>query len=100
MRLPAGSAAFARPPAREPLRADGGIHSTVVDLGQWVKLQLAEGQSDGRRLLSVKTVREMHALQFSSPVTARPRNIYTARFYGTGLGWQVLEQKSEKSLKQ
>ncbi len=78
--------------------AKRGIHSTVVDLAQWVKLQLAEGQSEGRRLLSEKTVREMHALQFSSPVTARPRNIYTARFYGTGLGWQVLDYRGRPSL--
>ncbi len=89
----------ARPLARDPVRADGGIHSTVVDLAQWVKLQLAEGQSEGRRLLSEKTVREMHALQFSSPVTAQPRNIYTARFYGTGLGWQVLDYRGRKVIR-
>ena len=88
----------ARPLPRDPLHADGGIHSTVVDLAQWVKLQLGEVHSGGR-LLSEKILREMHALQFSSPVTAQPGNIYAARFYGTGLGWQVLDYRGRKVIR-
>jgi CubicO group peptidase (beta-lactamase class C family) len=68
--------------------ADLGIHSTVKDCAQWLKLQLAEGEIDGQRLIQRETVRQMHALQFSIPVAARPTdNIYAAHFYGTGLGW-------------
>ena len=65
-------------------------YSTVGDMAQWLKLQLAEGTYAERRLLKPETVREMHALQFSVPMKSRPKgNIYAAQLYGSGLGWSV-----------
>jgi CubicO group peptidase (beta-lactamase class C family) len=67
---------------------EGGMYSTVRDMAQWLKLQLAEGAFEGGRLLKPETVREMHALQFSVPLPAPPKdNFYAAHFYGCGLGW-------------
>ncbi len=77
--------------------ADGGIYSTANDMARWVQLQLAEGSYGDRRLLRPETVREMHALQFSVPITSRPPdNVYAARLYGTGLGWLVQDYRGRK----
>src|SRR5262249_31115202 len=61
------------------------------------RLQLAEGNHSGRQLLKAETVREMHALQFSSPIRSRPKNnIYAAQFIGSGLGWNVQDYRGRK----
>jgi CubicO group peptidase (beta-lactamase class C family) len=76
---------------------DDGMYSTVRDLAQWLKLQLAEGTYDGRQLLQPETVREMHSLQFSTPVRSPPRNnVYAAQFFGSGLGWTVQDYRGRK----
>jgi len=83
--------------ARPAPGAGGGIYSTVVDMAEWIKLQLAEGKYGERRLLMPATVREMHALQFSIPIKTRPPdNIYAAHFYGSGLGWVVQDYRGRK----
>ncbi|MEX2121347.1 MAG: serine hydrolase [Pirellulales bacterium] len=75
----------------------GGVYSTVVDMAQWLKLQLAEGTHAQRRILLPETVREMHALQFSIPIQSRPEgNMYAAQFHGTGLGWFVQDYRGRK----
>lgn len=76
---------------------DDGMYSTVRDMAQWLKLQLAEGTYGGRQLFRPETVREMHALQFSVPVQSRPKgNIYAAQFLGNGLGWSVQDYRGRK----
>jgi hypothetical protein len=83
--------------ARPAPRTGGGIYSTVRDLAQWVKLQLAEGAWGGRPLLKPETIREMHALHFSVPAFSRqPDNVYAAQFYGSGLGWHIQEYRGRK----
>jgi CubicO group peptidase (beta-lactamase class C family) len=83
--------------ARPAPRVGGGIYSTVDDLAEWVKLQLGEGQYQGRRVLLPETIREMHALQFSVPLRSRPPdNVYAAQFHGSGLGWFVQDYRGRK----
>jgi CubicO group peptidase (beta-lactamase class C family) len=83
--------------ARPAPRSGGGIYSTVRDMAQWLKLQLAEGTFDGRQLLKPETVREMQALQFSIPIKSRPQgNIYAAHFHGSGLGWFTQDYRGRK----
>ncbi len=83
--------------ARTMARDAAGIHSTVADMAQWLKLQLSEGTYGERRLLKPETVREMQSLQFSVPIKSLPRgNIYAAHFYGSGLGWFVQDYRGRK----
>lgn len=83
--------------ARPAPRSGGGIYSTVRDMAQWLKLQLAEGTYEGRQLLKPETVSEMHALQFSIPISSRPKdNVYAAHFYGSGLGWSTQDYRGRK----
>jgi CubicO group peptidase (beta-lactamase class C family) len=77
--------------------AGKGMYSTVLDLAHWLEFQLAEGASGDRQLLKPEIFREMHALQFSIPIQARPNdNVYAARFLGSGLGWQVQDYRGRK----
>jgi CubicO group peptidase (beta-lactamase class C family) len=83
--------------ARPAPRIGGGIYSTVRDMAQWLKLQLAEGTYEGRQLLKPETIRETHALQFSIPIKSRPQgNIYAAHFLGSGLGWVTQDYRGRK----
>lgn len=83
--------------ARPASRFETDTYSTVNDLARWLTLQLAEGAHNDFELLRRRTVREMHALQFSVPVKLRPtRNQYAAQFYGSGLGWFVQDYRGRK----
>ena len=62
----------------------GGVSSSVNDLAKWMRLQLAGGQFDGKRLVDEKALSTTHSPQMLtgfSPLTGLPT------FYG--LGWNV-----------
>jgi CubicO group peptidase (beta-lactamase class C family) len=62
----------------------GGVSSSVNDLARWMRLQLADGQFDGKRLVDQKALSATHSPQILtgfSPLTGLPT------FYG--LGWNV-----------
>jgi CubicO group peptidase (beta-lactamase class C family) len=68
--------------------AAGSINGSVVDVAQWVRLQLGRGRYAGKQLISSRMVDEMH--QVHMPIrtdsAARANNPYThLRAYG--LGW-------------
>jgi CubicO group peptidase (beta-lactamase class C family) len=66
----------------------GSINSNVVDMAQWVRLQLGEGTYLGRRLLRPGTVREMHTPQ--TVIRPDPRRRETnpdGHFWAYGMGW-------------
>ena len=62
----------------------GGVSSSVNDLEKWMRLQLADGQLDGKPLVDEKALSVTHSPQMLtgfSPLTGLPT------FYG--LGWNV-----------
>jgi len=83
-----------------PVAANFGVQSTVLDMAKFLQMQLAEGAYAGRQIISPARVRDMQALQFSIPVVVRLKNhIYSAQFYGSGLGWAVLDYRGHKILR-
>ncbi|TXL69341.1 serine hydrolase [Vineibacter terrae] len=62
----------------------GGVSASARDLAQWMRLVLAGGQHDGKRLIAADALAVAHA-----PLTARGTNPVTggASFYG--MGWNV-----------
>jgi hypothetical protein len=69
-----------------PLRATaaGGINTSVAALANWMKFLLAEGEFEGKRLLSARLVREMQAPRVHSAGSDFPE--FSDSHYGLGFG--------------
>ncbi|MFC2016671.1 serine hydrolase domain-containing protein, partial [Chloroflexota bacterium] len=62
----------------------GAINSNVIDMAQWLRLQLGCGEYEGRRLISEENLRETWATQID--IT---ENI------GYGMGWMIREWEGQ-----
>ncbi len=74
----------------------GSINSNVVDMAQWVRLQLAQGEYQKQRLLSSGTAKEMQTSQ--TVIRAEPpfSLLYPeAHFLNYGLGWFLQDYRGE-----
>jgi CubicO group peptidase (beta-lactamase class C family) len=68
----------------------GSINSSALDLARWIRLQLADGVFQGRRLLSDSVVLEMHSPQTVIPMSKDTRELFTdTHFMAYGLGWSL-----------
>ena len=66
----------------------GSIHSNVVDMAQWLRLQLAEGTYNGKSIISRRGVDEMRSAQIAIPLNHGPPPLFpTAHFLAFGLGF-------------
>lgn len=75
----------------------GAINSNVLDMAQWIRLQLGRGLYEGRRLLSAATMKEMWSPQTVIPldsVTERLRP--STHFQAYGLGWSLSDYRGRK----
>lgn len=72
-----------QPDAQSP---GGGVSSTANDLGQWLRLQLANGKHDGKQLIKTSALSETHRPQIVSSPPKDPSKD-RATFYG--LCWNV-----------
>src|SRR5688572_1473995 len=75
----------------------GSINSNVLDMAQWVRLQLGQGTFEGKKLISPAAMREMHMPQ----TVMRLEGAYTmfypeAHFLTYGLGWFMHDYKGKK----
>jgi CubicO group peptidase (beta-lactamase class C family) len=73
----------------DPQAPAGGVSSNVVDLAQWLRLQLANGSYNGEEIVSSKALIYTHQPQINRGLD--PATNLTA-FYG--LGWNVNYQPS------
>jgi CubicO group peptidase (beta-lactamase class C family) len=71
------------PDAQSPA---GGVSSSVRDMAQWLRLQLADGMVDGRQVVDATALGETHAPQIVNNPAQYP-SIERSSFYG--LGWNV-----------
>jgi CubicO group peptidase (beta-lactamase class C family) len=74
------------------------VHSSVRDMALWIRLQLAGGVLDGRRIYGAAAAREMHAPQMAlqiQPPAALARDIHLGAY---ALGWVVLDYRGRKLL--
>lgn len=75
----------------------GSINSNVIDMAQWVRLQLGQGTLQNQRIFSAAAAKEMHASQtvirFEPPYSM----FYPeARFLNYGLGWFLSDYRGRK----
>ena len=65
----------------------GSINSNVVDMAQWLRLQLAAGTHNGKRIISQRGVDEMRSAQAAIPLNrGTPMLFPAAHFLAIGLG--------------
>jgi len=62
----------------------GSINSNVLDMAQWLRLQLGRGEYEGRRLISEENLRETWTRQIA--ITAS---------IGYGMGWMIREWEGQ-----
>jgi len=62
----------------------GSINSNVIDMAQWLRLQLNRGEYEGRRLISEENLSETWTTQ-----------IYITENVGYGMGWMIREWEGQ-----
>ncbi len=74
----------------------GSLNSNVIDMAQWLRLQLGKGVYRGRRLLSESTMRMLHTQHMPIPVTPWAEKNFGRHFSGYGLGWFMYDYRGQK----
>jgi CubicO group peptidase (beta-lactamase class C family) len=74
----------------------GAINSNVVEMAQWMRLNLAGGVYDGKEILPSRVVREMQSIHMSMPLSDVDREIIGIKFQGYGLGWRMFDYRGHK----
>ncbi len=75
----------------------GSINSNVLDVVQWMRLQLGKGTVDGKKIFSPAVASEMHAPQTIIRLDAPYPILYPkAHFFNYGMGWFLSDFKGRK----
>jgi len=75
----------------------GSINSNVVEMAQWVRLQLGQGTLDGKNVFSAATSKEMHTPQTIIRLDGQYPMMYPeAHFFAYGFGWFLSDFKGKK----
>jgi CubicO group peptidase (beta-lactamase class C family) len=65
----------------------GSINSNIVDMANWLKLQLSDGAFLDKKLIEKTTLKQMHTIQIASGIAQYPEDKSFA--LGYGLGWFI-----------
>jgi CubicO group peptidase (beta-lactamase class C family) len=68
----------------DPQSPAGGVSSNVRDLAQWMRLELGNGEFDGKQLINEKAIAETHV-----PLMERGKHPITGSPSFYGLGWGI-----------
>ena len=75
----------------------GSINSNVVDMANWVRLQLAGGTFDGKKVFGAAVAKEMHTPQTVIRLEGGQGLTYPeAHFLNYGMGWFLSDYKGRK----
>jgi hypothetical protein len=75
----------------------GSINSNVVDMAQWVRLQLGKGKFGGRQLITSAQVEEMHTPHTIIRQDAAFRMLFPGvNFFEYGMGWFLQDYRGKK----
>jgi CubicO group peptidase (beta-lactamase class C family) len=75
----------------------GSINSNVVDMAQWLRLNLGGGMYEKKRILSAASVREMQMPQTVIRIEGNNERLYPeAHFLSYGLGWFLSDYRGRK----
>ena len=72
----------------------GAINSSVKDLAQWLRLQLADGKHNGKQLVDAAVIKETRKSHTLIPFSDEARKRYpTSHFETYGLGWGLMDYR-------
>jgi CubicO group peptidase (beta-lactamase class C family) len=75
----------------------GSINSNVVDMAQWIRLQLGKGKYAGRQLITSAQIEEMHSPHTIIRQDAAFRMLFPGvNFFEYGLGWFLQDYRGKK----
>lgn len=75
----------------------GSINSNVVDMAQWIRLNLGGGMYENKRVLSAASVKEMQTPQTIIRIEGQNERLYPeAHFLTYGLGWFLSDYRGRK----
>ena len=75
----------------------GSINSNVIDMAQWLRLQLGKGKFDGKQLVSEASLKEMHTPQTIIRIEGQYPILYPdAHFLSYGMGWFLSDFRGKK----
>jgi CubicO group peptidase (beta-lactamase class C family) len=75
----------------------GSINSNVIDVAQWIRLQLGQGTFDGKKIFGPAAAREMHMGQTVIRLEGTQALTYPeAHFLNYGMGWFLSDYKGRK----
>ncbi|HUG42446.1 MAG TPA: serine hydrolase [Longimicrobiales bacterium] len=75
----------------------GSVFSSARDMARWLRLHLAHGVHDGRRLLDSATIAEMHTPQVVVRIDSTTRRMFPSRnFSAYGLAWRLYDHHGRK----
>ena len=74
------------------------INSNIVDMARWMRVNLSDGEFEGRRVFGARTAREMQSIQYPLGVSAWAAENLDRRFNGYGLGWFVSDYRGRKAV--
>ncbi|MDQ6611208.1 MAG: serine hydrolase, partial [Gemmatimonadota bacterium] len=92
--------AFIKPPFdADNIAPAGAILSNAVDMAQWLRFQLNDGQANGKRLLSSAALRETHTSQIVVPPGSLGGggldSVPTSFFSTYGFGWIIEDYRGQ-----
>ncbi len=77
--------------------AAAGLNSSVADVSKWIRLQLGNGEFEGKRIFSAKNSWEMWQPAVLLPFSeAAGKNNPTRHFNSYGLGWNIWDYYGRK----
>jgi len=75
----------------------GSINSNVLDVAQWIRLQLGAGTFEGKKIFSTAVSKEMHMGQTIIRLEGQQALSYPeAHFLNYGMGWFLSDYKGRK----
>ncbi len=75
----------------------GSINSNVVDMAQWVRLQLGKGKYNGQQLIKESSIKEMQTPQTIIRIEGQYPYLYPdAHFLSYGMGWFLSDFRGKK----
>jgi CubicO group peptidase (beta-lactamase class C family) len=77
----------------------GSINSNVIEMAEWLRLQLGEGSHRGRKLLSDSVVKEMHTPQIIVRRSLEAEKLFPmTHLVAYGLGWSIRDYRGRKMI--